>query len=82
MLLAFKIRIAEPPPIWERAVHSVTCTCLSWALIKFCVFPSFPFGIVGGVWDVIVFIPDHCLSTYFSIKTSLLFSFLAFKKSM
>ena len=23
--------------------------------------PSFPFGVGGGVWDVIVFIPDHCL---------------------
>ena len=26
--------------------------------------PSFPFGIEGGIWDVIVFIPDHCLSLY------------------
>ena len=24
--------------------------------------PSFPFGVEGGLWDVIVFIPDHCLS--------------------
>ena len=27
--------------------------------------PSFPFGIKGGIWDVIVLIPDHCLSIYF-----------------
>ena len=27
--------------------------------------PSFPFGIEGGVWDVIVLIPHHCLSIYF-----------------
>ena len=27
--------------------------------------PSFPFGIEGGMWDVIVLIPDHCLSIYF-----------------
>ena len=26
---------------------------------------SFPFGIEGGMWDVIVLIPDHCLSIYF-----------------
>ena len=47
-----------------RAVHSVNCTCLSWALVKFCVCPSFPFGIEGGMWDVIVLIPDHRLSIY------------------
>ena len=27
--------------------------------------PSFPFSIDGGMWDVIVLIPDHCLSIYF-----------------
>ena len=27
--------------------------------------PFFPFGIEGGMWDVIVLIPDHCLSIYF-----------------
>ena len=36
----------------------------SWAFIKFCVCPSFPFGFEGGMWDVILFIPDHCLSVY------------------
>ena len=29
-------------------------------------FPSFPFGIEGGIWDVIILIPDHYLSTYFT----------------
>ena len=24
--------------------------------------PSFPFAFVGGFWDLIVLIPDHCLS--------------------
>ena len=37
----------------------VFCGCLS----NF-VCPSFPFGIKGGMWDVIVLIPDHCLSIY------------------
>ena len=46
-------------------MHSVNCTCLSWALVKFCVCPSFPFGIEGGMWDVIALIPDHCLSIHF-----------------
>ena len=66
MLLPFSIRVAEWPPVWARAVHSVNCMCLSLALVKFCVCPSFHFGIEVGMWDVIVLIPDHCLSIYFS----------------
>ena len=30
--------------------------------------PSFPFGFEGGVWDLNVSIPDHCLSIYFSYE--------------
>ena len=26
---------------------------------------SFFFGFEGGMWDLIVLIPDHCLSVYF-----------------
>ena len=42
-----------------------------------CVCSSFPIGIEGRMWDVIVLIrmwdvivliPDHCLSIYFSIE--------------
>ena len=25
----------------------------------------FPFGFEGGMWDLSVLIPDHCLSIYF-----------------
>ena len=64
MLLPFSIRLAEWPPVWKRAVHSVNCTCLSWALVKFCVCPSFSFVIEDGMRDVIVLIPDHCHSIY------------------
>ena len=39
--------------------------CLSWALVKICVCPSFLFSIEGEMWDVIVLIPDHCLYIYF-----------------
>ena len=27
-------------------------------------FPSFPFGFEGGIWDLSEFIPKHCLSIY------------------
>ena len=39
--------------------------CLSWAFVKFCVCSSFPFGIEGRIWDVIVLVSDYCLSIYF-----------------
>ena len=32
----------------------------------FCVYPSFRFGFEGKMWDVIVLIPDSCLSIYFT----------------
>ena len=34
----------------------------------FCVYLSFPFGFEGGMWGLIVLIPDHCLSTYFKYQ--------------
>ena len=80
MLLPFSIRVADSP-VWERAVYSVSCTCLSWALVKFCVCPSVPFGIEDWMWGVIALIPEHCLSIYFkwlSLMMSLLVTNLVF----
>ena len=28
---------------------------------------NFPFGFEGGIWDLIVSVPDHCLSFYFEV---------------
>ena len=66
MLLPILIRVAECPPVWAKTVRSANCMCLLWALVKFCVCPSFPFGVESGMWGVIVLIPDHWLSIYFS----------------
>ena len=42
--------------------------CVSFVNVyQFSVCPSFHFGIEGGMWDVIVLIPDHCLSIYFGL---------------
>ena len=30
------------------------------------VFSCFPFGFEGRMWDLIVSVPDHCLSFYFT----------------
>ena len=32
------------------------------------VFSYFPFGFEGRMWDLIVSVPDHCLSFYFSLE--------------
>ena len=32
------------------------------------VFSYFPFGFEGRIWDLIVSVPDHCLSFYFNCK--------------
>ena len=37
-------------------------------LLSIYVFSYFPFGFEGRMWDLIVSVPDHCLSFYF-IKT-------------
>ena len=58
MLLLFLIRVAELPPVWERAVHSVFYAWLSFAFIKFYLWP-FLFGFKGGNRDFDVLIPDH-----------------------
>ena len=31
----------------------------------FYLYPSFPFSFEGEMWDLIVLIPNHCLSVYF-----------------
>ena len=32
-----------------------------------CPFSYFPFGYEGSIWDLIVSVPDHCLSFYFTM---------------
>ena len=34
------------------------------------VFSYFPFGFEGRMWDLIVSVPDHCLSFYFTMQKS------------
>ena len=35
------------------------------------VFSYFPFGFEGRIWDLIVSVPDHCLSFYFAFLTAI-----------
>ena len=32
------------------------------------VFSYFPFGFEGRIWDLIVSVPDHCISFYFAYR--------------
>ena len=32
--------------------------------LSICVCAAFPFGFEGWIWDLIVLVPDHCLSFY------------------
>ena len=41
-------------------------------LPSFYVFSYFPFGFDGRMWDLIVSVPDHCLSFYFTYEYTLL----------
>ena len=35
---------------------------LTWTFLALCVCASFSFDFDGGLWDLIVLVPDHCLS--------------------
>ena len=37
-------------------------------LLSCYVFSSFPFGFEGRIWDLIVSVPDRCLSCYFPLS--------------
>ena len=40
------------------------------------VFSYFPFGFEGRIWDLIVSVPDHCLSFYFAVADFCLYLLL------
>ena len=46
------------------------------------VFSYFPFGFEGRMWDLIVSVPDHCLSFYFTKQFNLVFHILYFSTAL
>ena len=58
-LLAVFILYDLFPPVWERAVHLVYFASI------YVVSYNFPFGFEGRIWDLIVSVPDPCLSFSF-----------------
>ena len=49
-------------------------------LLSVYVFCFFPFGFEGRMWDLIVLVPDHCLSFYFACIVHFFFK-LTLKRS-
>ena len=49
----------------KRASFSNSTASAFRKLPSFYVFSYFPFGFEGRMWDLIVSVPDHCLSFYF-----------------
>ena len=45
-------------------------------LLSVYVFSYFPFGFKGRIWDLIVSVPDHCLSFYFTLFNAFSFIFV------
>ena len=74
--LIFSGTVRLKTPVWGKAFHLVYRACLSWASFKFYVCPSFPFGIEGRMWDVIVLIPGHCLSIYLLFILNFVYLFI------
>ena len=40
----------------------------AFKLLSVYVFSYFPFGFEGRMWDLIVSVPDHCLSFYLTLS--------------
>ena len=64
MFLLFLIRLAESSPVWESLLIRFTVRVLHGRL-SICECDSFLFGFEGGMWDLIVLVPDHCFIFYF-----------------
>ena len=53
--------------------------CVFCERLSISVSHSFPFGFEGGMWDLIVSIPGHCLSIYFSSQSPIFYLWLCCK---
>ena len=42
--------------------------------LSVCECASLCFGFEGGIWDLIVLVPDHCLASYLTYRGYLTFS--------
>ena len=50
---------------FDKQVYFLFAASAFRKLSSIYVFSYFPFGFEGRIWDLIVSVPDHCLSFYF-----------------
>ena len=51
--------------IWFKSLGADKLLLSQNLTFKVPIWPYFPFGFEGRMWDLIVSVPDHCLSFYF-----------------
>ena len=63
MLLLFSDMIGKSPA-FGKELFSLFIVCVFRERLSMFVCASFSFGFEGGMWVLIVLVPDHCLSFY------------------
>ena len=64
---AVLVERAEWPPFLGKSC-SFSLLCVAFLnVFELCVCASFPFGYEGGMWDLILLIPDYCLCLYLHV---------------
>ena len=74
-IVAGLVGVAERPPVWRKScLFGILCVSFVNVYLFLCM-SFFLFCFEGGTWDLLVLIPDHCLSNYFfdMYFTSILF---------
>ena len=56
--------------LWSPAWKGLTSWL--WFVMSYCVFVTFPCGILGQVWYLIVSIPELCPHSYFEMDVSMI----------
>ena len=64
--LSFYFEVEQFRPSFQTALFILFAASAFLKLSSIYVFSYFPFGFEGRIWDLIVSVPDHCLSFYFS----------------
>ena len=62
MTLPIESTVAKVVEVSDTIISQYTDLCKLSSIYVFC---YFPFGFEGRIWDLIVSVPDHCLSFYF-----------------
>ena len=73
-ILLLQCLVVEPYKKYIRSVNKLVRLVFGSYIVNFHidrldVFSYFPFGFEGRIWDLMVSVPDHCLSFYFDVAS-------------